>query len=356
MKQVVLFANTLDKGGAERVCANLAQGFRQAGHRPRLVLVRPVIEYPLDGIPFDVLGSRGLWARVREFRRLLENYSREAPVDLVLANAPRCERILRRCGTAKGWMLVHSPVSRRLVSRRRFAGIRARIRLARLSHNFRGQRLVAVSRSVAADIRKLALPCADLRQIYNPFDFDELERQARQPLENPLDDDYILHLGRPAPLKRQDLLLEAFIRSGVPGHLVFLGIGEGEIARVLRLRAAGAGVGDRVHLVAWADNPYPWISGARLTALSSDSEGLPSVLIESLALGTPVVSTRCEGSEEILAGKLGDYLSEPGDAAGLARNLQRMYYDPVDVSRDDLRRFEQGQVIREYLKLMDPAS
>ena len=59
----------------------------------------------------------------------------------------------------------------------------------------------------------------------------------------------------------------------------------------------------------FVDNPYPYIKQADILVSSSAWEGLPTVLIEALALGTPVVATDCPGgSAEILQdGKYGSF-------------------------------------------------
>ena len=54
-------------------------------------------------------------------------------------------------------------------------------------------------------------------------------------------------------------------------------------------------------MAGFADNPYPWYLTADVYVLSSDWEGLPTVLIEALESGLPIVSTDCEsGPKEIL--------------------------------------------------------
>ena len=73
------------------------------------------------------------------------------------------------------------------------------------------------------------------------------------------------------------------------------------------------------------DNPYACMARAGVFVLSSDWEGLPTVLIESLAVGTPVVATDCEsGPREILRdGALGE-LVPVGDVRALARSISKV--------------------------------
>jgi glycosyltransferase involved in cell wall biosynthesis len=78
-----------------------------------------------------------------------------------------------------------------------------------------------------------------------------------------------------------------------------------------------------VDLPGFVDNPYPYLAHADLFALSSRWEGLGLVLVEALALGTPVVATDCpSGPAEILQhGRFGQ-LVPVGDPGALARAME----------------------------------
>src|SRR5690606_9108720 len=82
------------------------------------------------------------------------------------------------------------------------------------------------------------------------------------------------------------------------------------------------GIQGCVQFCGFLANPYPLIRHARLLVLSSRHEGLPSVLIEALALGTPVLACDCEtGPRELLDhGRLG-ILVRANDAEALAQGL-----------------------------------
>jgi glycosyltransferase involved in cell wall biosynthesis len=69
--------------------------------------------------------------------------------------------------------------------------------------------------------------------------------------------------------------------------------------------------------------------GASLFVLSSNEEGLGLVILEAMASGLPVVSTRCGGPETaVIEGETG-YLTPVGDAAALAQAMQRLLEDPT---------------------------
>jgi glycosyltransferase involved in cell wall biosynthesis len=91
---------------------------------------------------------------------------------------------------------------------------------------------------------------------------------------------------------------------------------------------------------------------AGVFVLSSDFEGLPTALIESLAVGTPVVSTDClSGPREILqGGRLGE-LVPVGNVEALARGIERALAAGRRVASDDiLRPYMQDVVMDQFMR------
>lgn len=127
----------------------------------------------------------------------------------------------------------------------------------------------------------------------------------------------ILSAGELCARKGFDTLLRAFarLRTRRPCRLMILGRG-GSREGLLRL-AAQLGVADDFSLPGFVPDPYGYMAHADLFAFSSRWEGLGFVLIEALAVGTPVVSTDCpSGPREILGdGRYGPLVPVDDDAA-----------------------------------------
>ncbi len=189
--------------------------------------------------------------------------------------------------------------------------------------------VVAVSKGVAESVRRsLGMDAERVRTIYNPIPAASIRRLAQGEVTHPWFADgeppVVLSVGREAPQKDHPTLVEAFglARREVDARLVILGKLSAPFRARLRSLARGHGVEGDLGFVDFDENPYRYMRRAGLLALSSRWEGLPTVILEALACGTPVVSTDAPyGPREILGG-WGD-LPPVGDALALARALAR---------------------------------
>jgi len=225
-----------------------------------------------------------------------------------------------------------------------FCGYRRRLRRYRRLYG-RGP-LIAVSDGVAEDLRRgLALDRPRIERIYNPFDFPAMRALAAEAAPDRPAVPYLIHVGRFTGQKRHDLLLDAFARLDIPHPLVLLAEREPALSDLIRRR----GLDGRVIVAGFKTNPYPWIAGAELLVLCSDHEGLPNVIIEALALDTPVVSTDCpSGPREILGEACPGCLVPVNDAAALAEAIARALADPPQLSRVDLSAYAADTVVAAY--------
>src|SRR5262249_17716559 len=157
--------------------------------------------------------------------------------------------------------------------------------------------VLAVSDAIAGELRAAGLPRVET--IPNVVDADETLRLAEAPPEVPLPERFLLFVGKLEENKGARLLVRAVAaaRTGLP--LVVLG--EGSLAHEVKFEAAAAGV--TLVLRGWAHREDVLRSMARATALVFPSlwpEPLSRVLLEALALGTPIAAMDTGGTREIV--------------------------------------------------------
>ena len=177
-----------------------------------------------------------------------------------------------------------------------------------------------VGRAVA---RKFGLPVESVQVVYNPIDIKHISRLADEKVTKRLMVDnecsLIVSAGRLSKQKDYSTLVKALslVRQDIDACLVILG--EGDMRGELEQQISELGLEKHVMLPGFFENPFSVMKRADLFVLSSLWEGLPNVLIQSMACGTPVVSTDCpSGPSEILENGKWGRLIEVGDANALA--------------------------------------
>ena len=197
------------------------------------------------------------------------------------------------------------------------------------------ENIISVSQGVADDLRAV-IPSASHKviTIYNPVVWPDHEEKAAAPVGHPWFNDsttpVVLSVGRLVPQKDFATLLRAFAQVVAcrPARLVILG--EGPERQNLSGDAERLGITQHVDMPGFRVNPFAYMSKSNVFALSSRYEGLPTVLIEAIASGTPVVSTDCpSGPSEILEqGKWGP-LVPVGDWRAMAEAMLDTLDNPI---------------------------
>jgi glycosyltransferase involved in cell wall biosynthesis len=196
-----------------------------------------------------------------------------------------------------------------------------------------------------------------IKVIYNPVITPELFAKAEEPLDHPWfrpgEPPVVLGVGRLTQAKDFPTLIRAFalVRKERPARLMILG--EGEERPKLEALVRELGLEEDVALPGFVGNPYKYIARAGVFVLSSAWEGLPTTLVEALALGTPVVSTNCKsGPEEILEEGRWGRLVPVGNIEELAKAIGESLSMPRLLNGGALDRFRVDIVVDRYLEVM----
>ncbi len=178
---------------------------------------------------------------------------------------------------------------------------------------------------------------AEVHRIYNGVDLQRLSPPAA-----PRKQRLIVAVGRLVEKKGFRYLVEAcgrLARQGQPFECVL--IGEGPERAALEKAIAAYGIEDRVRLLGALPQQavLQWIRRATVFVLpcvisqSGDRDGLPTVLLESLALATPAVSTPVAGIPEIIEEGVSGWLTPPGNGHALAETLREILSMPEEARR-----------------------
>ena len=360
-RRVAIFLPSLRGGGAERVMVNLARGFVERGLQVDLVLAKAEGPY-LSQVPqsvrvVDLKSKRVLYS----LPGLVRYLRRERPKALLYAMdhanvvalwAKKLARVPTRVVVS-----VHSTIS---IATKRAKNMRGRMMPLFIRKFYPwADAVVAVSKGVAEDLLKIAgLPKEKIRVIYNPVITPDLLTKAEEPVDHPWfrpgEPPVILGIGRLTEAKDFPTLIRAFalVRKERPARLMILG--EGEERPKLEALVRELGLEKDVALPGFVDNPYKYMKRAAVFVLSSRWEGLPTVLIEALALGMPVVSTDCpSGPREILNGGRWGRLVAVGDVGSMAKAIEETLARPVSqMAQGALSSFELATVIDRYLNVL----
>ncbi|WP_028006779.1 glycosyltransferase [Solimonas flava] len=364
--RVAFFLATSGHSGVDRLMRNLIPAVARRGYAVDQLKVRrhgPELgEAP--GVRVVDLGAAHVWSALPPLVRYLR---RERPL-VMLSDKDKVNRaavFARALAGADTRLVLRSgtTISVDLANRGPFERWTQR---NSMRFCYRGAHAVVVPSDAAGrDLAAYAgLPPALIRTVPSPIVPASLFERRSPPPEHPWfaagQPPVILGVGELSGRKDFATLIRAFahLRRERACRLVILG--RGGQREALQALAAELGVADDVDFPGFRDDVFNFMTHAAGFALTSKWEGMPVVLIEALASGTPVVSTDgAGGARELLRdGEIGALLPV-GDDVAIAAALRRILDEPKDVARNvaAARRYEIESATDAYLAAMGlPAS
>jgi glycosyltransferase involved in cell wall biosynthesis len=372
--KIVQPIGTLAGTAISRIAITLAEEFARQGHESILVVWnRDKIEFEIDPrvkiIRCALMGLSRRHPGTKLLRLLIKTVV--GPQLFLVFMAPLISRQLQKkvldriehdivvlhAHSVFGFRRISSPfvvVVHSLKSRQLLGGKAAWKKgwLRRFYRNvYSGKHLITVSDGIGTDLRtEFGVVPASQRTIYNPLNIEAI--RAKAAAAEVSYENYVIAVGRNTPAKRFDRLLRVYAAAQIPQKLLILG--RADENKQLRELAHSLLLEGKVEFLGFQANPYPYIASAKCLLLTSDFEGFGMVIVEALALGTPVIATDCPcGPREIMAGEMDDCLIPVEDEELFAARLVQMMHSPVEVRESSVSRFELAHVGSRYIEVLE---
>jgi glycosyltransferase involved in cell wall biosynthesis len=361
-RRIALFLPDLPVGGVERVFANLARGLQELG--VDVTVVVGDASGPARSLFPDTVAVTDL--RVSRSARALPGlvgYLRRARPDALISAKDHTNIVAIAAAAASRTRVpvivtVHAPLTEAWRDPSRRSG-RAVPAVAVRAYR-RAAAVVAVSQGIADDLRREpGLQSTRIEVVPNPVVDDALLAAAGSTPDHPWLRDrtvpVVVAVGRLEAQKDFATLLRAVaeVRTRRPVRTIV--VGEGSERNVLESLAGSLGITADVAFLGARDDAASFLAAANLVALSSRYEGMPTVLVEALALGRRVVATDCPtGPRELLAGGAYGRLVPVGDPEALATAIEASLDEPpCTVPPEHLAPYTPNAAASRYLAIVD---
>ncbi|HGU1884074.1 TPA: glycosyltransferase, partial [Escherichia coli] len=298
----------LCNGGIEKIASNFSQYLPERYNQFVYSIMSQDSSYDFAVKPIILnksLGKTFIGKLITFFYRLhlARKIIRENNIDICISFGERCNIInILSMGKTKKIITIHSQLS----IENKTKGLYGKVTtlFSKLLYK-NADATVAVSEIVKKDACGLLnLDANNVELIYNGHDIDYIKDKSTdyKEFDTPVID--FVSVGRITYAKGHYHLLRslAIVKETYPNVILYI-VGTYEkdnLKSIIDHLIEKYDLYDNVIFTGFSDNPYPYIKSAKALILSSIFEGFPGVVIESIALGTPVIATDCGGASEVL--------------------------------------------------------
>lgn len=354
-KNIAIVITDLKGSGAQKSVLNRAKILEKNGHNIYMFLIEDSKSYDVSEFNFPIISltkyrnTFKVFGKIGDYiyMKILEREMKKTKVsfDIVFSHLPRADRVVKLLKHNNKYFTIHMSLKAEL---ERFSKKRATKKLKLYRFLYKNEKLITVSEAMIEDFKDLKIDYKEVKTIYNPFDFEEIRNKGKEDIE--LNYKYIISPAAFKKQKRHDVLLDAFNLIKHDIKLLLLVKSEPKIIKMIKER----GLEDKVIILGFKQNPYKYIKNAELLVLSSDREGLPRVVVESLVLDTPVVSTDCPtGPSEVLVEDLEKWLVPMENPEEMAKKIDLALESNIIIKEEYINKFKKETVYKELEKLVN---
>ena len=329
MKNILIFIPNLQAGGAEKIAVNLSNILAKENYLVNLMFIKKS-NFNLKSLNKKInlvnLKKKRLFLAFFPIMNFLIHNKKNLHI-ISFLNAPNLLfcflKFFLRLKKIKLTITIHNSMSDSF----RNSNLKGKIVIYFLKFFYiYADKIICVSNYVRKDLIKIWKIKKNIFTIYNPaINKKEIDRLSK--IKNTLCNEYklkkykiILSVGRLTKQKNYPLLLNAFSKiTKKINKIVLIILGTGEQKHELLNLVKSYKLTKKVLFLNFQKNPFNFIKNSDIVALSSNWEGLPTILIESLYLKKKIVSTNCNGgcSEVLKNGKYGNLvpMNDPNSLA-----------------------------------------
>lgn len=354
--KICLVTATLSDGGAERVAALLSNYFDNQGFEIYHVVFFGKIEYDFSGKIFHLEHLKdkrnSWWSRGKRFFAL-KNFFKKNHFDYVIDFRTKPlflqELMIHNFVYPKFIQTIHSFKLKSYLPKNKF--------LAQLLYR-NCQQFITVSKEINNQVStKYNFIPSEL--IYNPIDFEFISDKIKETISD--DFQYVVSAGSMNKnVKQFDKLIACYSQSSLPSKKIkLLILGEGKLKNKWIKLAESLDLKDMIVFKGSVKNPFRYYKNAIYTLSTSKYEGMPMVLLESLACETPIISWNyASGPSEIIHHKTNGLLVENQNSEKLieAMNLFvsdiNLYLHCKDNALSSVKQFNLDAIGGSWLKVL----
>ncbi|WP_141604109.1 glycosyltransferase [Terrilactibacillus laevilacticus] len=311
----VVLGKAIGRGGLERVLYSISHELNKRGHRVRIFQISEP----------DYLDWADTLPEIYYYGKKVD-YQLDGKVDVSILSSGY-QKLISKIGMPDVALATHLPLFS-LICRLALNSLKNEcIPILSWLHNPPesgvGERLInysdahlAISHNMANKIKSILNINSPIYYVGNPLEIDNIRM-----IDRPKKYFKLIYIGRlENGQKRLDILFKAL--SKLKGDWRLHIIGDGPSIRELKTLSEQLRIHQNIIWEGWKEDPWDDVKEASLLVLSSDFEGFGLVLVEALARGIPVVSTNCEGPDEIIQHGENGWLFPIGDVNRLQSILQ----------------------------------
>ena len=350
MKKIIFVAQSLRRGGAERVVSLLSQEFERIGYDVKIILFQNEIEYEFGGEIIDIStpASNNYFVKIirllQRVKRLKKIFKKEKP-DYIFSFMESCNFASILTGENVIVSIHNNPLQKQ--------NWYQKFLIKQLYKFSNVLKVITVSRGIERILNEY-FNIKNTKTIYNPVYFKEQSGNNGLLKYN----NFILSVGRLHYQKNYELLILAFSKTKTLNYTSLLIAGEGNMRKELEKLIKNLKLEDKVILLGQVDNVSDYYINANLYILSSRFEGFGNVIAEALYFELPVIATDCPfGPKEIIKNGENGLLVENENQEALTKAIDKLYFNDElkkklrNNAKKSIEHLKLENIAKEWLKL-----